>query len=304
MKRIDLAKLERRKVMNVRSIVRSCLMVAAVSGLATSASAGVIITDDFEIDSSANYTVVNDGSPDGTVDFMFDYVAAGIPLAPNSSPGDTYGVRFTANDTAGATDAFTAFHNTLVTGNYMMQVDVYMGVTGTGGTTEYAHVGVGGDGVTFNQVFSPISGSGSFLAFTGDGGSSSSDYRWFNEEITTVPTDDPSYLAGSGQNTAPLYQQIFPATNGSPTNIWTTVTITVDADTDTITYALDGTDIILGTTAFTDGQVSMGYADVFTSIANPFQSQFGIYDNLLVIPEPASLVMLAFGSAVVLLRRR
>lgn len=284
-------------------VLKFLLASAAALSVVASASAA-IISDDFEVDSSGSYTVVDDGTPDGTVTFAFDYVAAGIPLAPNSSPGGGKGLRMTANDTAGAVDALTAFHNTSATGSYVMRVDVYSAVTGTGGTTEYPHIGVGGNGSTWNQLFTPISGSGSFLAFTGDGGSTSSDYRWFVTPTTTVPTSDPSYLAGSGANTAALYQSIYPATNGSPTNIWTTVQITVDATAGTITYALDGTDIILGTATLTGDKVSLGYADTFTSLAVPFQSQFVVYDNLEVVPEPVSAVLMAFGSLAVLRRRR
>ncbi len=293
--------------MRIPNLSRLLVIVGIAGTLTAGASASIVV--DFETDTSADWTIQTSDPVDSTYDFQFDYIAAGIPLAPRSTAGDLYGLRFTANDTSGIPadpaaqeDHITAFHNTPMTGNIELLVDVYMAVTGTGGTTEYAHIGVGSDGSTFNSLFTPISGRGSFVAFTGDGGSSSSDYRWFRQEDTTLPTSDPSYLAGSGANTAALYQSIYPGTDGSPTNIWTTVRVTVDAGTDTITYALDGTDIILGTTAFTDGLVSLGYADVFDSVAAPFQSQYVVYDNLEVIPEPMALALLAMG--VLALRRR
>ena len=284
--------------------LRGVLAALAVMSIVSFASAD-LLSDAFDGDTSANYTVVDDGAPDGTVTFGFDYVAAGIPLAPNSAAGSGMGLRFTANDTAGATDAFTAFHNTSVTGSYTMMVDMYMAVTGTGGTTEYSHIGVGGNGTTFNSVFTPISGSGAFLAMTGEGGSGSSDYRHFIQETTTVPTDDPSYLAGSGANTAELYQSIFPNTNGAPTNLWVEVQIDVvtGGTTNTVTYSLNGTPIVVANTAYTDGLVSLGYADVFSSVASPFQSQFVVYDNLRVVPEPGSLLLLALGALAVVRRR-
>jgi hypothetical protein len=51
------------------------------------------------------------------------------------------------------------------------------------------------------------------------------------------------------------------------------------------------------------GYVSLGHADLFTSVADPFQSQFVIYDNLEVIPEPSALALLGLG-VLSLLRRR
>lgn len=286
--------------------IRAALAAAALAAMAAGASAGPLIADSFEVDSSADYTVVNDGTPDGVVSFGFDYVAAGIPLAPNSLPGQRGGLRMTVNDAAGAVDAFTAFHNTSVTGlsSYSLRVDVYLGVTGTGGTTEHAHIGVAGDGATFNQLFSPISGSGHYIAFDGDGGSTS-DYRHFTPSVTAVPSGDESYLTPehTTNNTGSLYQQLFPGTQfpGSPTNIWTTLEITIGGGL--ITYSLDGTAIIQDAVEATDGFISLGYADLFTSVAAPFQSQFVIYDNLQVVPEPGALALLAFGGLLALRRR-
>ena len=166
------------------------LLLSTVAALTASSASAQIITDDFEVDTSANYTITDDGTPDGTQAFAFDYIAAGIPLAPRSSPGDTGGLRLTANDTAGVSDGWTCFHNTAVnSSHYTLTVDVWMNFVVSGVTTEYAHVGVGGDGMTVNSLFLPITGSGSYIAFDGDGGSTLSDYRWFRAVPNTPPGD-------------------------------------------------------------------------------------------------------------------
>jgi hypothetical protein len=284
--------------------LKACTGVLAALLLVVAPAAANLIEDDFEVDSSASYTAVDDGTPDGSVTFAYDYVGAGIPLAPNSLPGTMGGLRLTANDTAGAADAITLFHNTQITGltSYSLFVDIYMGVTGTSGTTEHAHIGVAGDGATFNQLFSPISGSGHYMAMTGDGGSSS-DYRQFKPSVGPVNSGDASYLndTNTTNNTGSTYQTLFPDTNGSPTNLWTTMEIRIGGGL--ITYLLDGTPIIQDTVEVTDGFVSLGYGDLFTSVADPFQSQFVVYDNFRVVPEPTSLMLLSVG-ALALLRRR
>lgn len=291
---------------------RALVALAVAFALPSAGLAAAVITDNFETDTSANYTVVNDGTPNGTTLFGFDYVAAGIPLAPRSAVGDKGGLRFTANDSAAAVDAFTAFHNTSISApHYQLTVDVYWKFTGTTATTEHAHVGVGGDGVTFNQLFTPISGSGSYIAFDGDGGSAS-DYRWFLDGAhggpTTVPNTDPSYLGHGSNNTGAFYQSLFPSppatVAGSPGNIWTTLTI--DVDNGTISYYFDGQLTIQGTyTGSLDGKVSLGIADAFGSSVDP-GTVFLYYDNLAVeiIPEPTSLLCLGLAGLIALRRHR
>jgi hypothetical protein len=282
----------------------STLAVAAGALAALYPASASLISDSFETDSSSNYTVVNDGTPNGTVNFSYNYVSAGIPLAPRSSPGDSFGLRMTVNDSAGAVDTFTAFHNTLITAPiYTFTVDVYIGFTGTAGTTEHAHVGVGGDGVTPNSLFTPISGSGSFIAFDGDGGSAS-DYRWYldadNGGATTIPNTDPSYLGHGSNNTGAFYQALFPSTTvaGSPGNVWTKVEVTVDNSAKSIQYRMNDQLIFDSTpngpyTGNLNGAISVGLHDAFTSV-DP-ATTYVVFDNLVVtaVPEPEAYATMA-----------
>ena len=284
----------------------------ATAGLlaASSASAQVLIADDFEVNSSANYTVVDDGTPDGTQTFAFDYVAANIPLAPRSSAGDRGGLRLTANDTSGNVDARTLFHNTpIIADRYTLTVDVWMNFINGGTTTEHAHIGIGGDGATFNQLFTPISGSGAFIAFTGDGGSGS-DYRWFRSPMntpvgetanTTLPNDHPSYLGHGSNNVNPFFQTLFPSPPatiaGSPGNIWTTVVIDVDNLSGVISFYFDGMLTFQGNFGNRfDGFVSLGHADVFASLSGALDV-YSLYDNL-VVEVPTSTLGTNYCTAV------
>ncbi|MEM9802596.1 MAG: hypothetical protein AAGA20_19880 [Planctomycetota bacterium] len=275
--------------------MKSLLHAAALlSVTAASATAQVVISDDFEVDSSADYTIVDDGTPDGTQAFAFDYIAAGLPLAPRSAAGDVGGLRLTANDLANVSDAITCFHNTPVTADrYRLTVDVYMNfVPGSMGTTEHAHVGVGGDAVTPNQLFLPILGSGGYIAFDGDGGSSS-DYRIFRDsantpmgdpDSTTLPNSNAAYLNRGSNNSGFYFGNLFPAPPseiaGSPGNIWTTVTLEVDNTAGVFSIFFD--DSLTFRCPFSGslvGAISIGLADAFSSVAT---TQFTVYDNLEV----------------------
>jgi len=178
---------------------------------------------------------------------------------------------------------------------------VWMNFDALSGSTEYSNVGVGGDGATFNSVFTPISGSGAFIAFTGDGGSAS-DYRWFRAVAntppgdpfnTTLPNDHPSYLGHGSNGSGPFYQALFPSppstVAGSPGNIWTTVEIDVDNGAGVISFYFDNTLTFQGDFANTfQGFVSLGTADVFTSVSGT-SDVFTLYDNLVVnevLPGP------------------
>ncbi len=281
--------------------ISKALAFSATAAIATTATFAqtTLISDGFELGSAADYTVVDDGSIDGADDFAFDYVAAGIPAAPRSAAGDTLGVRMTANTSAGSADARTIFHNTVVNADrYLLTVDVWMNFVGTSGTTEFGHVGVGGDGTTFNSVFSPIFGSGAFISFTGDGGSGS-DFRWFRDSAntpigdtasTTLPNSHPSYLGHGSNGSGAFFQSLFPSPPstiaGSPGNIWTTVEVEVDNGCGVISFSFDGQLAFRGDfSGRFDGQVSLGLADAFSSVGTA--DQFTLFDNLLVEELPA-----------------
>ncbi|MEQ8838230.1 MAG: hypothetical protein RID07_15595, partial [Lacipirellulaceae bacterium] len=252
-----------------------CMGLALLGFTSQALGQVTLITDDFEVDSSAMYTVVDesnaasgDGTPDSTVAFAFDYVGAGIPLAPNSTAGDIGGLRFAANETgndAGAADHITAFNNINVDAiAYELQVDFYMGVESAGGSTEFAHIGVGGDSSDFLSIFTPVVLNGHTLAMTGEGGSAS-DYR--HSTPTGILNDgDASYLNSDNTTnaTGDTYQAIFPGATsdfaGSPGNQWATLSIFVTPNI--VRYSLNGTPIIQTSNDGSDGLVSLGYADV------------------------------------------
>lgn len=305
-----------------------CVLAVVATAFAPVAPAQVVLIDDnFETDTSANYTIATSDAANGSVTFAFDYGAAGIPLAPRSAPGDAKGLKVAVNTVAAVANSQTVFNNTVINQDkYTMLVDVFMAFQGTTATTIYGQPGVGGNGTTFNAVFTPISGSGSFMAFTGDGGSTS-DYRWYlasaNGGPTTVPNTDPSYLGHGSNNTGAFYTDMFPSPPatiaGVPGNIWTTVRIDVDNSAGRIQYFMtdtagnpqlvfDNSPNPLAPTPFTgllQGLVSLGAHDAFSSVSP--ESVYVVYDNLEVVPEPSTMLAgigALAGLAVVKLRRR
>lgn len=279
------------------------------------AAAQTLFEDDFEVDTSASYTIVDDGNgasgdgtPDSTSSFAFDYVAAGIPLAPRSSAGDVGGLRLAANETAndaGGADHITVFSNTPFTGEYRLEVDIYMGVeAGAGGSTEMAHVGVGGSSTDFLSIFTPIVDNGYFIEFTGEGGSSS-DFRMSAPGEPAIPDGDPRYLNSTNttNGTADVYQALYPSGDfvGSPGNQWTTLAITVGPTV--VMYELDDVLVMLTPNVGQPGDlIGLGYTDPFSSVG----PHFVIYDNVVVteIPEPSSLAVAALGLLGAVGRRR
>src|SRR5687767_4887780 len=142
---------------------RTKLMALIVAGLSTfcaTQAETVLFQDNFETDSSANWTVHNasdSGTPDFTVDWAFDYsnttytsngVAFKIPAAP-SSPGATKGLKLTVNkndDVAERSVVNLYPADKTFSGNFALRFDMWInyngGAYGGTGSTEFGIFGI------------------------------------------------------------------------------------------------------------------------------------------------------------------
>jgi len=286
---------------SVSRLVLGALLIALIPAIPS--ALGALIDENLNMASdAASFTEVALGT-DHLVTWGFDYSGI-VGSAPSQGDASTTGVKVVANRTLGATSAATLFHNTAVPANARVTVDLYMGVTGIGGTTEFGTVGLGSTGTTPYTIFTPIAGDGTYYTHTGDGGSSS-DWRWARPGAdpvgsASVPmnTTSTTYLLGS--TNAPAYDGccglVVDPINGASTGVggnqWVTLSIETNNGTSEITIngqtvvsgpsigAADDTGLTGGTAP--GGFASFSYADVFTSVASPGDSQFGIFDNFKV----------------------
>jgi hypothetical protein len=310
--------------------MKKLAIVIPVLGLGLSASlpsagAAVLFQDQMTTASAWN---VNSRSADILTTFAYDYSADGIPEAPNTQVGDTAtsGLKVEANlDTVSGSEFLTAYPlGQSFTGTYQLRFDAWMNFTvAGGGTTEFLGGGIGYDDLTADIA------SGAQVMATGDGGSSN-DWRAFKSPPQFfIP--DAAMAAGTHQGSNAYYANFLPAVAppaaqgqaagtgvaGSPGFQWITWQFTVDNNTvlvdiekpngDTLRIVdIDCADTSDGSGGCgTAGNISLFYADFFSSIASDPNLQFGLYDNVIVtdVPEPASVVLVALGGLMMLRRR-
>jgi len=265
---------------------------------------------------------------DVAITFGYDYSADGIPEAPNSVGGaPTTGMKAEANLSAEASNFFTAYPiGQNFTGTHQLRFDAWMNFSiadynaGGVGTTEFLGGGLGYDGVTMDVA------SGAQAICTGDGGSGS-DYRAFKDGFFIAAAD---MAAGTRQGSDPYYADFFPPVSppqdqeqdlgdsiaGSPAFQWVTWIftnvdgiVTVDLqkpDLSTLRIVtIDCLDTSDGSSGCSyEGNISLFYADFFSSVSPSPELTFGLFDNVYVtdVPEPASLLLLVVGG--LLARRR
>ncbi|MBE0543748.1 MAG: PEP-CTERM sorting domain-containing protein [Verrucomicrobia bacterium] len=256
---------------------------------------------------------VNANSTDYLYTFNYDYSANGVPEAPNSLGGDdaTRGVKLEANLTTGTGQFFTLYPlGQNFTGSYQLRFDAWMNYAGSA-TTEFMGGGIGYDNVTADVA------SGAQFIVTGDGGSAS-DWRALKDGFYVAT--GASYPAGSLNNTATYYADFLPSVNGSiagaPGFQWITWEFNVAGNEVSIYIEKPNTDRLLlisydkttPNVATTDGNISLFYADFFTSLSDSPASQFGLVDNVIVtaIPEPTSVALVLLGGLgmFLMVRRR
>lgn len=315
-------------------MVRKVLFLTAVVLIASVSTQATLYSEDFDTDSSASWNI-NSSSADTSVIFGFDYSTVGVPASPNGG-GTTLGVRMAANiEAPNSSEAVTLSPvGQSFSGSYQVTFDLWVNANGPfpgggGGSTEFFTAGIGYDDVTVNLGGS--SGIGGWFAATGEGGSSR-DYRAYKDGSEQFAesgqfmagtssasggahnASDVHYAALGGIDVAaavPAQTAMHAAQNGitgtgSVGMAWHEVVITVDGVT--ALWEIDGIQIAaldpaIGAVFSLDGNISIGYMDAFSSVSDNPETSFGLIDNLVVTPEPATLAILFLGG-IALLRRK
>lgn len=310
---------------------RLLLTLATTASLGASGSVfgAPLFMDDFNdaVDSAANYTQVQT-SADTAVTYAFNYSTLNIPVAPNTTDNTTLGVKFEANIADPASVEAVTLHTVAqYSGRYRVKFDAWINANGPfplggAGSTEFLTAGVGGDGATVNRGGS--TGSGAWTAVDGEGGSANRDFRMYKGASEQFPASgqyaagldasdndnlDP-YYAGFGSIDVGALGQGGPNQTGTTAAgtigfAWHEVELVVDPtggtnDATSVSWYIDGLligtlDAGIGSSFSTDGSVTIGYQDIFSSVSDNATYSFGLIDNLMVIPEPSSFVLVGLG---------
>lgn len=268
----------------------------------------LLFSDSLDTDTSSNWNFFagsNNNVPDYTTNWAFNYGVIPytfngktflIPPAPNSTGGSTLGVKFTVNDSNGVDAAVNIYpKGQSFSGNFALKFDMWLnhpgGALGVGGsgTTEYAICGINhlGTEINWDATNSPPSTDGIWFGVDGDGGAQN-DYLAFVGNLSGMQTQLTGAASGlvSSNHTNPTYEALFPTTRfetiGVPGKNW--VAGEIDQTNGVITWKMNGTIIAQrsNSSAFTSGDVMLGYMDIFPSIASPLADAYLIFDNVRV----------------------
>ncbi|MBI2946998.1 MAG: hypothetical protein HYY23_05090 [Verrucomicrobia bacterium] len=251
------------------------------------ASAPVLFADNFDADSAGNWSTLfgaNNNVPDYAAQFAYDYSADSIPPAPNSSGGSTRGLRVTVNK-ADATASGAAGVNLYpkgqtFSGNYALRFDMYVTYgTDVGGTTEHAIFGINHSGSKTNR-HATAGSDGIWFSIEGDGSASDAG-RSYSVYVSTNATAVPTLVKKSAREFDLVFTKPPYAVAGAPSGQWVDVEVAqVGKD---ITWKINGTVIQqqANTSAFTSGNVMLGYMDTFASIGS--QKNLVVFDNVRVV---------------------
>jgi hypothetical protein len=258
----------------------SLICLAILGFCASTASAAILYSDDFNSNTSASYnTFITAGATgaSGDATFAYDYGAApgsgglSMPVAPHTTDSTTLGLRVRTDNlqssvgtVVGAT--VVATKTLSLPASYKLQVDVwdnYIGngtniaASGSNGTTAAA-VGIGSAGTTIQY----IAGNDGLLveSFGDNAGGANQAYRVYTDNVHPNPTtkgywpagttatsasfSDPYYTSAFPSVSAPAGQSSFLATQGGSTAAGTLGfawhTWTVTNDSLNVTWAIDG----------------------------------------------------------------
>ena len=283
----------------------------------------IVFSDDFETNSAPNWSI-NKSSGDTAIAFNFDYSTLGIPSAPHSVDGTTYGVQMKANLTLGAVAALSLSPANQSFGrDYRLHFDGWINVNGPfpnggSGSTEFLTAGIGTTGNRAEWTGGGSSADGYYFSTDGDGGVSatsttSGDYAAY-AGTALISTVSGAYLAGTdtsardnasvyyttvfsaGAAAPPLQQSNYAQQTGSLNNgtfgfAWHDVIVSRRGST--VDWVIDGVRLAtISNATFTASNVLVGFWDPFASLSDNNNLSFGLVDNVRVeVPAIAPLIV-------------
>lgn len=306
---------------------------AALCALTTSAAqAAILYSNDFNADTTANWTVNDPALSDKIADFYYDYSAIGVPAAPGGA--STRGLKMTANNSGGVFSGFSVSPTgQTFTGNYRISFNIwqnYAGPLGPGGngTTQLSTYGFGTDAST---AFWPGAATKNNVGFaTTLDGESANDYRIYSSAAptsyasgnavyngATSNNNSNAYYAGFTAQSAPAAQLLlYPGQTGS-TNAGETSfawrKVVIDVENGQATWTIDNLvvgKLSLAGLTLSGGNIFFGHSDTnatSSSDANDTLLNVTLIDNVEVssiVPEPTGPLLAAVGALALVVRRR
>ena len=293
--------------------------------------AAPLYMNDFDVDTTASWTVNDPGLSDILADFYYDYSAIGVPAAPGGAT--TRGLKLTANNSGGVFSGFSVSPTgESFSVKYRVSFDIwqnYVGPLGPGGsgTTQLSTYGIGTAG---SVAFWPGAAVKESVAFgtTLDGGSAS-DVRAYTTAAptsyasgnavyqspgSTINNSDLYYTAAYLAQSAPAAQVLlFPGQTGSTDAGETSFKwrkVVIDVSGGFANWSIDGlplAKIDLSTVTLGGGNIFFGHSDTnagSSTNANDTLLNVTLIDNVKVVPEPSSLLLCLVAALGMLAARR
>jgi len=257
----------------------------------------LLFEDRFETDTSADWVMrfgANNGIFDATNAFAYDYVAAGIPLAPHSAAGTSRGLLLAVNKyngTAGGSAGINLYPaGRSFSGDFLLRFDMYLSF-GTAGTTEHALAGLNHSTSETNRVTqsadannTTAGGDGVWVAIETDG-SANRDYTAYT---TTNAANPPAIIASRSATsmapfvTAPPYAAAgSPGVNATSGKEWSSVELSQIGGVVTLRVNASTVFSFTNNTGYASGDIMLGMNDQFDSVGSP--QNFVIFDNVEVL---------------------
>jgi hypothetical protein len=262
--------------------------------------AAVLFSDDFDSDSSANWTLrfgANNDIYDAEVKWAFDYGTLGIPASPHSL-GTSNGVFLQVNRTNSAANGAAAVNlypnGRTFSGNFALRADMYLSYDiSPAGSTEHALLGLNHSGLltnrftltTGNPAGSSVGGDGVWAAIGTDASNSRDWAAYFATNANTLPGlyTNRSAASVAALLSAPPYALAGSPGNRSASGTKTWAEMELSQINNVITLKVNNSVVysFANPSGFTSGDIMIGHNDSADSIGSV--NNFVIFDNVRVV---------------------